>query len=347
MEAINVFDYEVRARELMEPAFWDYFAGGGADEITLGTNVSDYSRIRLRPRMLIDVRGCETGTTLLGTPVRAPLLVAPTAFHCMAHPEGECATARGAGATGTVLIAATDATRSLEEIAQAASAPLWFQLYLYPTREVALGLVRRAEAAGYKAIVLTVDMPTLSRRERDVRNRLTIPPSAFSRANFADIKRDEHAWTNLTWQDVDWLRSVTALPVLLKGILTAEDARLALEHGVDALIVSNHGGRQLDGVVTGIEALSEIVAAVGGSCEVYMDGGIRRGTDILKALALGARAVLVGRPVLWGLTVAGAAGVQHVLEILQAEFKLAMQLAGCPTIESIKRELVKLPAAFN
>ena len=190
--------------------------------------------------------------------------------------------------------------------------------------------------------MLTVDLPALGKRERDRRNGMSIPPPPFVEANFAGIKTEGHAWRPLTWSDVDWLRSITSLPILLKGILTAEDALLALEHGVSGIVVSNHGGRQLDSVVTGIEVLPEVVAAVAGRCEVYVDGGIRRGTDILKALALGARAVLVGRPVLWGLAVNGAPGVQHVLEILRDELELAMRLSGCSSLASINSSLVKL-----
>jgi isopentenyl diphosphate isomerase/L-lactate dehydrogenase-like FMN-dependent dehydrogenase len=274
--------------------------------------------------------------------VSMPLLVAPTALHCMAHPEGECATAQGAGAAGTLMIASTVSTRSLEEIAQAASGPLWFQLYAYPTLEVAAWLVKRAEAAGYQAIMLTVDLPALGNRERDKRHSMPIPPEPLIEANFIGVEKEGQQWLPLTWETVDWLRSITTLPILIKGILTAEDALLAVEHGVSGIVISNHGGRQLDSVVTGIEALPEVVEAVAGRCEVYVDGGIRRGTDILKALALGARAVLVGRPVLWGLAVNGAPGVQHILDLLHTELELAMKLSGCPTVASIKRSLVKL-----
>lgn len=341
LEPINVFDYEILAEEQLNPAFWGYYAGGSDDEVSVQTNQSDFGRIRLRPRMLVDVSQCETRTSVLGAPVSMPILVAPSAFHCMAHPDGECATAQGTGAAGSLMIAATDSTRSIEDIAQAASGPLWFQLYLYPTHDIAAQLVKRAEAAGCQAIVLTVDMPVLGHRERDLRNQFVIPPPSLNRANFAGIEVNGHAWVNVTWNDVDWLQSITSLPILVKGILTAEDALLALEHGVSGIIVSNHGGRQLDGAVSGIEALPEVVEAVAGRCEVYVDGGIRRGTDVLKALALGAQAVLVGRPILWGLAVDGASGVQHVLQILQAELERAMKLSGCPTISSITRSLVK------
>ena len=341
MEPINVFDYEILAEERMDPRYWDYYAGGSDDEVSVRANISDFARMRLRPRVLVDASRCDVSTTVLGTPVKMPILVAPTALHCMAHPEGECATAQGAGAAGTLMIVSTTATRSLEEIAQAASGPLWFQLYIYPSLEVAAGLVRRAESAGYSAIVLTVDMPALSNRERDLRNYITIPPPPLIEANFIDVQKQGQEWFTITWESIDWLRSITSLPIIIKGILTAEDALLALEHGVSGIVVSNHGGRQLDSVVTGIEVLPEIVEAVAGRCEVYMDGGIRRGTDVLKALALGARAVLVGRPVLWGLAVNGAQGVQHVLQILRTELELAMKLTGSPDLASLSPALVK------
>jgi isopentenyl diphosphate isomerase/L-lactate dehydrogenase-like FMN-dependent dehydrogenase len=240
------------------------------------------------------------------------------------------------------MVASTTATRSLEEIAQAASGPLWFQLYVYPSLQFAEKLVRRAESAGYRTIVLTVDLPTLGNREKDRRNNVTIPPPPFREANFVDVDKTGQEWVSLTWESLSWLRSITSLPILLKGILTAEDALLAIEHGMDGIIVSNHGGRQLDTALTSIEALPEIVEAVAGRCEVYCDGGIRRGTDILKALSLGARAVLVGRPVLWGLAVNGAEGAYQVLEMLRKELELAMALSGRPTLNSIDRTLVKM-----
>lgn len=343
VELINLFDYEMLAEERMEPVYWDFYAGGSDDEVTVRANQTDFARLRLRPRVLVDVSTCDTTTSVLGQRVSMPILVAPTALHCMAHPEGECATVQGARAAGTLMIASTVATRTMEDIASAAgTGPLWFQLYVYPSLEVAAGLVRRAEAAGYKAIVMTVDLPALGNRERDRRHEMPIPPSPFVEANLVGVEKIGQRWTSLTWETVDWLRSLTSLPLILKGILTAEDALLALEHGASGVVVSNHGGRQLDSAVTSIEALPEIVEAVAGRCEVYLDGGIRRGTDILKALALGARAVLVGRPVLWGLAVDGAQGVQRVLQILRDELQLAMKLSGCPTLASIDRSLVKL-----
>ena len=343
MEPVNIFDYQVLAQASMEPPAWDFYQGGSDDEVTLRANRAAFERIRLRPRVLVDVTTCDTSTTLLGTPVSMPVLVAPTALHRLAHPEGECATAQAAGIAKTLMIASTTATRSLEEIAQVATGPLWFQLYTYGGAKSSEKLVRRAEAAGYRAIVLTVDLPRLGNRERDIRSSFNLP-SRMREANFSDEEMasmgdDRFA---LTWDSVTWLRSLTSLPFLLKGILTAEDAELAVQRGVDGIIVSNHGGRQLDSAVAGIEALPEVVEAVAGRCEVYMDGGIRRGTDVLKALALGAKAVLVGRPILWGLAANGTEGVRHVLEILRRELELDMALAGCPTLASINRSLVRI-----
>ncbi len=342
MEPINVFDYEALAQARMAPPFWDFYQGGSDDEITLRACRTAFEHRRLRPRVLVDVSTIDTRTTVLGTPTSTPIIVAPMALHCLAHPEGECATAQGAGMAKTLMVASTTSTRNLEEIAQAASGPLWFQLYVYPSLEIAEKLVHRAEAAGYSAIVLTADLPVLGNREKDRRNNVTIPPPPYQEANFIDIEKMGQEWVTLTWESLSWLRSITSLPIVLKGILTAEDALLAVEHGIDGIVVSNHGGRQLDTAIPSIEALPEIVEAVAGRCEVYVDGGIRRGTDILKALALGARAVLVGRPVLWGLTVNGAEGVFHVLEILRKELELAMALAGRPTLESIDRTLLKM-----
>ncbi len=338
---LTLFDYENLAATHLDQATWSYYLGGSDDEVTLRANREAFERIRLRPRMLVDVSRCEMGTTVLGTPVSLPVLIAPSAFHTLADPAGECATAQAAGGAGTLMVASSSSTRSLEEIAQAASGPLWFQLYVF-NRQNARELVQRAAAAGYRALVLTVDSPRWGHKERAIRSGFQIP----TKANVSDQAAAKDAIA-ITWDDVDWLRSLSPLPILLKGILTAEDALLAVEHGVDGIIVSNHGGRQLDGVSAGIEALPEVVEAVNSRCEVYVDGGIRRGTDILKALALGARAVLVGRPILWGLAVEGRSGARQVLEILRAELELAMALAGRPTLASIDRSLVKLPHSME
>ncbi len=316
MEPVNVSEYEALARARMEPVEWDFYAGGSNDEVTLRSTRAAFERIRLRPRVLVDISKCDLHTTVLGTGVSMPILVAPMAFHGLAHPEGECETARASGEAGTLMVASTTSNRSLEEIAAVASGPLWFQLYTYGGFEIAESLVKRAEAAGYRAIVLTVDLPRLGRRERDIRNSFNLPSRLFE-GNFVGMD--------------------------IPDVLTAEDAQLAVEHGVDGIVVSNHGGRQLDTTLPAIEALPEVVEAAAGRCEVYMDGGIRRGTDVLKALALGARAVLLGRPVLWGLAVNGEAGVRHVLAMLRDELELAMALSGRPTLASIDRSLVHLP----
>ncbi len=348
---VNISDYEVLAQACLDKPVWDYYFGGSGDELTLQANRTAFERIRLRPRFLVDVSTIDTHTTILGTPVNMPILIAPTACHCMAHPDGELATARGAGTVDTLMIASTVATRTLEEIAQAATGPLWFQLYVYEDRDFTASLIKRAQAAGYRAIVVTVDTPHISKRERDIRNNFVLPPPPLVTANFT--RQDTENATNpvtthidtsasLTWDLIPWLRSLTSLPILLKGILTAEDALLAVEQGVEGIVVSNHGGRQLDGAIASIEALPEVVDAVAGRCEVYLDGGIRRGVDVLKALALGAHAVLVGRPILWGLAVDGQAGVERVLKLLHGELEMAMVLSGKPTLASVDRSLVRM-----
>lgn len=346
MGPINLLDYEALARERLQPAIWDYYQGGSEDEVTIQANRAAFARLQLRPRMLVDVSHIDMRTTVLGTPVSMPILIAPTASHKLVHPEGECATARGAGEAGTVMIVSTSATYSAEDVASAATGPLWFQLYTHHTLETTGQLVWRVEAAGYRAIVLTVDSPYLGRRERDLHNQFRISQHAqmpnFTNEDASISSRGRHMTDN-TWETIDWLRSITSLPILVKGILTAEDALLAVERGVDGIVVSNHGGRQLDGAIASIEALPEVVEAVAGHCEVYVDGGIRRGTDVLKALALGARAVLLGRSILWGLAVNGQEGVRHVLELLRAELELAMALSGRPTLESIDRSLIRFP----
>jgi isopentenyl diphosphate isomerase/L-lactate dehydrogenase-like FMN-dependent dehydrogenase len=349
---INIFDYEALAQASMQPVIWDFFYGGSDDEVTLRANRSAFERIRLRPRVLMDVNVCDISTSVLGIPVSMPVLLAPSAAHGLIHPHAELATARAAGAANTLMTLSTESTRSLEEVKAVAQGPLWYQLYIYTLAE-AQGMVQRAEKAGYTAIVLTVDLPRYSRRERDLRNDMNSYqqvhfPEAFS-GNAPHLSvdgsdnQDTYIGDTITWDILPWLRSITLLPVVVKGILTAEDAELAIKYGASAIVVSNHGGRQLDGVMPTIEALPEVVAAVDGRCEVYMDGGIRRGIDIIKALALGARAVLIGRPVLWGLAVNGQEGVQHVLELLRRELTLSLRLAGCASLADIQRSLVLLP----
>ncbi len=338
MDPVNVLEYEALAEARLDAGTWGYYSSGTEDEVTLRANRTAFARLRLRPRVLVDVSQRDLRASMLGTQVSMPIVVAPTALQCLAHPEGECATARAAGAAGTLMTLSTAATRSLEEVAAAASGPLWFQLYVYRERQLTERMVRRAEDAGYRALVLTVDAPRWGRKERELRAGFTLPPH-LRMANFGEDGEPNDVAV-LTWESLAWLRALTSLPIVVKGILTAEDARLAVEHGAAGVIVSNHGGRQLDSVPATIEALPEVARAVAGHCEVYLDGGIRRGTDVLKALALGARAVFIGRPALWGLAVDGEAGVRRVLELLREEFDLAMALAGRPTLASIDASLV-------
>jgi len=356
---LRVQDYEDLARARMEPSTWDYLQGGSDDEVTLRSNREAFARLHLRPRVLVDVSRCELSTQVVGTSMAVPLLVAPMAYHRLAHPEGEVATARGAGAVGVPLVVSTFSSRTLEDVAAAAQGPLWLQVYCFRRREVTASLLRRAEAAGYRALVLTVDAPRLGRRERDLRNGFGLPPhvqaanfsheltatlSTREQGNSGIARHAQEAFdTSMSWEVVEWVRSVSRLPLLLKGVLTAEDAARAASLGVDGVIVSNHGGRQLDGALSALEALPEVVRAVGDRCEVLMDGGIRRGTDVLKALALGARAVLVGRPVFWGLAAEGEQGVSHLLSLLREELELAMALAGRPTLADIDPSLIFRP----
>lgn len=360
MEPINLFEFENLARARMETSAWDYYQSGAEDEATLRENRAAFARIKLRPRMLTGAGECDTRLTLLGAELTLPVLVAPAAYQKLAHPQGEAEMARGAGGAGTIMAVSTFGTVALEEVAAAATGPLWFQLYAYRDRGLTESLVKRAEAVGCRALVLTVDAPYLGRRERDIRNGFGLPPGMIV-ANFAglvledqpgvapgesglDIYLSTNIDPTLTWEAVDWLRSITRLPVLVKGILTAEDAREAVAHGAAGIIVSNHGGRQLDGAVAAIEALPEVVDAVAGRAVVLMDGGVRRGTDVLKALSIGANATLIGRPALWALAANGAAGVERVFALLREELRLAMALSGCKTVADIGRSLVKLPA---
>lgn len=349
-ERITVDDFEQTARELLPPMVFDYYAGGSGDEWTLRENRRAFDRWIIRPRVLVDASDVDLRTSVLGQAVPFPILLAPTAFQRMAHDEGELATARAAASLGALMVVSTIATVSLEEIAHTGVAR-WFQLYVLKDRDLTAELVKRADAAGYSALVLTVDAPLLGRRLRDERNAFTLPPGiglanlegtglpVAAGSGLSSFFLDRHDPT-LTWESVAWLRSLSSLPLVLKGVLTAEDARLAVEAGADAVVVSNHGGRQLDGAPATIDVLPEVVEAVSGRTEVLVDGGVRRGTDVLKALALGARAVLVGRPYLWGLAVGGESGVRRVLEILRDELKLAMALAGQPSVGGIDRSLV-------
>jgi len=333
----NVGDYEREAERLLDPGAFGYFAGGAGDERTLRDNVEAFSRWQLRPRVLVDVSEVSTVATVLGSEVSMPLLVAPTAFQRLAHPDGELATARAAASAGTVMCQSTLSSVTPGELAAAApGARLWFQLYWSSDRGFTSELLARVVEAGFEAVVFTVDFPAAGRRERDLRAAFTLPDDLVTPNIPESLQRhDFHAAlgqivdTTLTWRDLEWLRETCSVPVLLKGILSAEDALLAAEHGAAGVIVSNHGGRQLDGVAASLDALPEVVEAVGERVEVLVDGGVRRGTDVLKALALGARVVLVGRPALWGLAVGGEQGVRDVLELFRAEISLGLTQLGC------------------
>ncbi len=351
--ALTLTGIERAAREQLAPEIWDFIEGGSGTERTLAANREMFGRYAMRPRTLVDVSACDPALTLLGAPLGLPLGIAPMAYHRLVDPEGETATARAAGRAGALLVAGMFASRTLEEIAEAATGPLWLQLYWLRERAALAALVERAEAAGFRALVLTVDAPRIGRRLRDLRNGFAIPPavravnldpalmSASHRAAGGSSGIAEHAREQfdptLSWADLGWLRERTRLPLVLKGILTAEDARLAVEHGADAVLVSNHGGRQLDGAIPALAALPEVVQAVPAELPVLLDGGVRTGADIAVALALGARAVLVGRPAFWGLATGGEAGVHRVLDLLREELEHTMALLGRPRLADLDR----------
>ena len=347
---VTLADHELHARTQLDDNAWAYFSGGAADEISLRANRTAWDALPLWPRVLRPLAGGHTRVPLLGRTLAHPILLAPVAFQRLAHPDGELAMAYAAAALGAGVVLSTQASVSLESVAQAVlpdpgRGPLWFQLYLQPDRGFTQALVQRAEAAGYEALVLTVDAPTSGVRDRERRAGFRLP-SGVGPVNLAGLQTPaspplspgqsalfdgllHHA---PTWDDIAWLQSITRLPVLLKGVLHPADARQAVSVGAAGLIVSNHGGRTLDTAPATATALPRVVEAVGGAVPVLVDGGIRRGTDVLKAMALGASAVLVGRPAVWGLANAGAAGVAHVLRLLRDELEVAMALTGCATL---------------
>lgn len=347
---LSVADYERLAEERLEPGPWAYLAGGSGDEWTLRENRAAFGRWTFRPRVLCDVSEVSTATTVLGTSVALPVVVAPVAYQQLYHPDGECATARGAAAAGAGMAVSTFSTRSHEEIAAAAPGLLqWCQLYVFQDRGVTREHLAGAAEAGCSAIVLTVDTPRLAQRERDLRVGFEIPsdlPLPYARAAIgteAQNPADQFALldASVSWRDLEWIAGEARLPVVLKGVVTAEDAELAIEHGAAAIVVSNHGGRQLDGVPATLDALPEVAEVVAGRAEVYVDGGIRRGADVAKALALGARAVLAGRAPVFGLAAAGEEGVRHVLELLRDELALTLCLLGCTTPDELTRAHVQ------
>jgi 4-hydroxymandelate oxidase len=364
---LNVEDYHQQAKEKLPPMIYDFYSTGADDQLTLIDNQQVFRRIKLRPKILIDVSShstvnsisCQTKVLNSTTTISFPCIIAPTALHRLANSEhGELATVRAAVACSTIMCVSTSASIRIERIAEEyrqqiktnypqSTSQLWYQLYILKNRQYTRKLIQQAERCGYKALVFTVDLCVLGNRECDVRNNFTLP-DGIQAENMIDDETNDFAKTYRTpsydaaisWKDLDWIRSITSLPLILKGIIHPDDAREAVRHGVQGIIVSNHGGRQLDTCQNTIDALPDIMDAVKNEkhqIDVYVDGGVRRGTDILKAVALGAKAVLIGRPVLWGLAVDGEQGVKNVLGILKKEFRLAMMLCGCQTVDDIRK----------
>ncbi len=330
MSLISLADYEQAARERLDPGALAYYFGGAADEITLRDNVEGWRRIAIRPRVLVGVGERDPGVTLLGQRRPHPIVIAPMALHGLAHPDGELESARAAAATSSILCVSTFASRDIGAVAAAVrDGARWFQLYVFKDHGVTRELIARAQESGCEALVITVDLAVRGARERETRAPITADlgnvPATMSAEEFISLID-----ADLTWKDIEQFANDSTLPVLVKGVLTPDDARLALEHGARGVVVSNHGGRQLDTVLSGADALPAVADEVGGELDVLVDGGIRRGTDVLKALALGANAVMVGRPVLWGLAVEGSEGARRILEILLAELDVALGLAGAP-----------------
>lgn len=332
---------------------YNYIAGAAGDESTMRRNREAFASIRLNPRVLVDASRIDTRIDLLDQKLPFPILLAPASYHKLAHPQGEIATARGAGLAQATLVVSSFASTAVEEIARNATQPLWFQIYVHPDRGFTRDLVARAEAAGCRAFCLTVDSPVFGARNREARDRFCLPPGVYAehlRALSPEVGKTGHfslgsiyspvADPSLQWKDVEWLCGITRRPLLLKGVLNPKDASRAAEHGAAGIIVSNHGGRNLDTVPATIEALPRVADAVRGQIAILLDGGIRRGTDVLKALALGAQAVLIGRPYLWGLALGGAQGVAEVVRILRDELCAAMALCGAPRIDCIGEELL-------
>ncbi|OMO70581.1 FMN-dependent dehydrogenase [Corchorus capsularis] len=367
-EPVNVNEFEELARLALPKMYYDYYRGGAEDQRTLKENMEAFQRITIRPRVLIDVSRIDLSTTVLGYKISAPIMIAPTAMHKLAHPEGEVATARAAAAHNTIMVLSYMSTCTIEEVASSCNAVRFFQIYMYKRRDITANLVQRAERCGYKAIVLTVDTPRLGRREADIKNKMIAPQLKNFEASYqlkfhlchrkhaifiqyVELLQDDGSNleafakdtfdASLSWKDIGWLRSITNLPVLIKGVVTHEDAIKAIEVGVDGIVVSNHGARQLDYAPATISVLEEVVDAVKGKVPVLFDGGIRRGTDVFKALALGAQAVLIGRPAVYGLAAKGEYGVKTVIEMLKNELELTMALSGCPALKDISRNHVR------
>ncbi|KAH9665363.1 peroxisomal (S)-2-hydroxy-acid oxidase GLO4 [Citrus sinensis] len=383
-EPVNLNEFQELARLALPKMYYDFYAGGAEDEHTLKENVEAFHRITFRPRILVDVSRIDLSTTILDYKISAPIIIAPTALHKLANPEGEVATARAAASCNTIMVLSFTSSCSIEEVAASCNAVRFYQLYVFKKRDIAATLVQRAERNGFKALVLTADTPRLGRREADIKNKMITPQlknleGLLSTKVSSDTGSNLEAYAketmdaSLSWKDLEWLRSITKLPILIKGILTREDGKIkapsddmsialfcfpfslrlkedsfpfihsikAVEVGVAGIIVSNHGARQLDYSPATISALEEVVHAVKGRVPILMDGGVRRGTDVFKALALGAQAVLIGRPVVYGLAAKGEYGVRRVIEMLKDEFELTMALTGCPSVKHITRNHVR------
>ncbi len=357
LDPVNLFDYEARAKLVLSHDHWDFIDSGSMDEFTTRRNRTAFEELSLRPRFMREVSERKISTTVLSQEISMPVMISPAGSHMMAHPEGEVATAKGAGKSDTLMMLSDGSNNTMEEVAESATGPLWFQLY-HRGYDLSEMCVRRAEEAGFKAIVLTVDVPVPSPKERDLRNQFH---RLLELGNFRDLNRprnqisgtdetpgwDVNYGPPLTWKELEWLRNLTTLPLVLKGVRTAEDARIAVENGVEGIISSNHGGRQMDMTMSSIETVPEIVAAAKGRAEVYVDSGIRRGSDVVKALALGARAVSIGRPLFWGLAVNGSDGVHGVLELLREEVDRCLAYCGQCDISDLEPGLVNIPYGWG
>ena len=356
-DLVTVRDFEDVARRVLDPVYYDYVAGGARDEVTVRANLDGFARLSLLPRVLRGSARRDLSVELFGARSSMPLLISPTAFHRLMCPDGELATARAAARADAIMIASMASTVAVGEVVAAARAAapdpgheptVWFQLYLQPDLEDTSALIGRATAAGCTALVVTVDSPVLGASDRNRRNRFHDLPAGMACENLRNLRGDEPGNVRqiamspeLSWDHIDWLREHSGLPILLKGVLHPEDARIAVEHGVDGLLLSNHGGRQLDTVPATIDLLPEFVAAVGGSVPLLLDGGVRRGTDVVKALALGATAVGIGRPIMWGLAAAGEEGATRVLELLRDEIDHTVALCGARGLADLTADLVR------
>ncbi|GAM23570.1 hypothetical protein SAMD00019534_067450 [Acytostelium subglobosum LB1] len=355
---LNVDEFKQTAEKSLPRMVYDYYASGSDSQVTLSENENYYKNIKLMPRGMIDVSRIDLKTSVLGVDLSSPIMIAPTAMQCMAHPRGELETYTAAKNLGSHMTLSSIATTSVEELSEHANGnPGWFQLYVFKERSVTINLVKRAEKSGFKALVVTVDTPFLGRREADFRNDFSLPHGLLLK-NFADLPLNKVQGglnkyigsmvdSSLTWTDITWLRTITKLPILVKGIMSPEDAHIAVQNGVDGIIVSNHGARQLDTCPSTIEVLPHIVRAVNGRVPVLVDGGVRRGTDVLKALALGAKAVMIGRPVLWGLATAGHEGIERVMTLLSEELRLAMAFTGVTTVSAINSSIIWNPSSAS